>query len=141
MYVVLATANRYIDQTVIFLAVTVYRGVMHKLVSESYLKPSTILSHVSPTDKQIKYEGEEKQKLSGFPTAKELKQAKQVAEIRLRKEEGEEGKVGLVSRFNTSGEGGVGATAERKGRNRRWLTTQSTGRGNGNRKNLTKLLM
>lgn len=79
------------------LAITVHRGVMHKLVSENYLKPSTVLSHVSPADKQIKYEGEEKAKISGFPTAKELKQAKQVAEARMRREEEEAGKAGLVS--------------------------------------------
>ncbi|EKM82848.1 hypothetical protein AGABI1DRAFT_68847 [Agaricus bisporus var. burnettii JB137-S8] len=76
-------------------SITVHRGVMHKLVSENYLKPSTVLSHVSPADKQIKYEGEEKAKISGFPTAKELKQAKQVAEARMRREEEEAGKAGL----------------------------------------------
>jgi hypothetical protein len=111
---------------------------MHKLVSENYLKPSTGLSHVSPTDKQIRYEVEEKEKISGFPTAKELKQAKQVAEVRLRREEEEAGKAGLVSVPIPPAKGG---TAERKGRNKRWLTTQSTERGNGNWKKLTKSLM
>lgn len=62
----------------------------------SYLKPSTVLSHVSPRDKRIKYEGEEKAKISGFPTAKELRQAKETAEARLRREEEEAEKVGMV---------------------------------------------
>ncbi|KAF9452851.1 hypothetical protein P691DRAFT_659952 [Macrolepiota fuliginosa MF-IS2] len=75
--------------------ITVYRGAIHKLVTGAYLKPSTILSHVSPKDKQIKYEAEEKAKISGFPTAKELREAKQVAEARLRREEEEAEKVGL----------------------------------------------
>jgi DNA-directed RNA polymerase III subunit RPC3 len=70
---------------------------MHKLVTGAYLKPSTVLSHVSPKDKRIKYEANVKAKISGFPTAKELKEAKQVAEARLRREEEEAEKAGLVS--------------------------------------------
>lgn len=68
----------------------------HKLVSGTYLKPSTLLSHLSPRDKCIQYEAEEKRKIIGFPTAKELRQAKEVAEARLRQEEEEEEKAGLV---------------------------------------------
>ena len=74
-----------------------YSRVIHKLVSAHYLKPSTILSHVSPRDKRIKYEAEEKAKISGFPTAKELREAKEVAEARLRREEEQAERVGLVS--------------------------------------------
>jgi len=66
----------------------------------AYLKPSTVLSHVSPRDKRIKYESEEKAKISGFPTAKELRQAKEIAEARLKQEEEEAEKVGLVSQAN-----------------------------------------
>jgi DNA-directed RNA polymerase III subunit RPC3 len=61
------------------------------------LKPSTILSHVSPRDKRIQYEAEEKAKIIGFPTAKELREAKEVAEARLRREEEQAENVGLVS--------------------------------------------
>ncbi|KAF9459370.1 hypothetical protein BDZ94DRAFT_1268509 [Collybia nuda] len=75
--------------------ITVYTQVIHKLVSASYLKPSTILSHVSPRDKRIQYECEEKTKISGFPTAKELREAKEVAEARLRREEEEAERMGL----------------------------------------------
>lgn len=61
------------------------------------MKPSTILSHLSPRDKAIRYEAEEKRKIVGFPTAKELRQAKEVAQARLKREEEEAEKIGLVS--------------------------------------------
>ena len=75
---------------------TVYSQAFHKLVMSAYLKPSTVLSHVSPRDKRIKYEAEEKAKITGFPTAKELRQAKEAADVRLKHEEAEAEKVGLV---------------------------------------------
>lgn len=77
-----------------------YSQAFHKLVEASYLKPSTVLSHQSPRDKRIQYETEEKAKISGFPTAKELKQAKEVAAARLRREEEEAEKVGIVRRLS-----------------------------------------
>lgn len=80
-------------------ATAVYTRAIHKLVSTSYLKPSTILSHISPRDKRIQYEAEEKRKIAGFPTAKELREAKEVAEARLRREEEEAEQVGLVSQI------------------------------------------
>lgn len=72
---------------------------MHKLVEEAYLKPATVMSHLSPRDKRIRYEAEEKRKISGFPTAKELREAKEVAEARLKREEEEAEQVGMVSCF------------------------------------------
>jgi hypothetical protein len=45
----------------------------------------------------MQYEAEEKRKISGFPTAKELRQAKEVAEARLKREEEKEEQIGLVS--------------------------------------------
>ena len=75
---------------------SLYSQAIHKLVEASYLKPSTVLSHFSPRDKRIKYEAEEKAKISGFPTAKELRQAKETAEARLKREEEEAEKVGMV---------------------------------------------
>ncbi|KAH8107162.1 hypothetical protein BXZ70DRAFT_916661 [Cristinia sonorae] len=74
---------------------SVFAQAMHKLVECSYLKPSTVLSHVSPLDKRIKYEAEEKAKISGFPTAKQLREAKEIAEGRLKREEEEAEKVGM----------------------------------------------
>jgi DNA-directed RNA polymerase III subunit RPC3 len=74
----------------------VYSQALYKLVTSAYLKPSTVLSHVSPRDKRIKYEAEEKAKISGFPTAKELREARDTAQARLKREEEEAEKVGLV---------------------------------------------
>jgi DNA-directed RNA polymerase III subunit RPC3 len=76
---------------------------LHGLVTSSYLKPSTILSHISPQDKRILYEAEEKAKIAGFPTAKELRQAREVAINRLKREEEEAEKVGLVRRSSYAG--------------------------------------
>lgn len=45
----------------------------------------------------MQYEAEEKRKITGFPTAKELRQAKEVAESRLRRETEEEELTGLVN--------------------------------------------
>ncbi|KAH9048495.1 hypothetical protein EDB84DRAFT_1456318 [Lactarius hengduanensis] len=78
---------------------------LHGLVTSSYLKPSTILSHISPQDKRILYETEEKAKIAGFPTAKELRQAREVAIDRLKREEEEAEKVGL--RIKVSDENAV----------------------------------
>ncbi|KAI9446641.1 hypothetical protein H4582DRAFT_1907274 [Lactarius indigo] len=75
---------------------------LHGLVTSSYLKPSTILSHISPQDKRILYEAEEKAKIAGFPTAKELRQAREVAIDRLKREEEEAEKVGLKSKGHVS---------------------------------------
>ncbi|KAI0933160.1 hypothetical protein AcV7_004715 [Taiwanofungus camphoratus] len=74
---------------------TLYLQALHKLVDASYLRPSTVLSHISPRDKRITYETEEKVKISGFPTAKELRQAKEMAEVRLKREEEEAEQIGM----------------------------------------------
>jgi len=76
---------------------TQYNQALHKLVSGSYLKPSTVLAHLSPRDKRIQYETEEKKKITGFPTAKELREAKETAQSKLRREEQEAEQVGMVS--------------------------------------------
>jgi len=79
----------------------VYSQALHALVTAGYLKPSTILSHISPRDKRIRYEAEEKAKIAGFPTAKELREAKETAEARLKREEEEAEKVGLLFQTET----------------------------------------
>lgn len=73
----------------------IYSQTLYKLISGAHLKPSTLLSHHSPRDKRIKYEAEEKAKISGFPTAKELREAQETAEARLKREEEEAESVGL----------------------------------------------
>ena len=62
-----------------------------------YLKPSTVLSHESLRDRLMQYETEERRKISGFPTAKELRQAKEIAVTRLRSEQEKEEQIGLVN--------------------------------------------
>ncbi|EJF65699.1 RNA polymerase III subunit RPC82-domain-containing protein [Dichomitus squalens] len=76
-------------------APAVISQTLHKLVEATYLKPSTVISHLSPRDKRIRYETEEKRKISGFPTAKELRQAKEIADARLRREEEEAEQIGM----------------------------------------------
>ena len=79
-----------------FVDLAQYNHTLHKLVSENYLKPSTILSHLSPCDKCIQYETEEKKKITGFPTAKEQREAKEIAQSRLKRQEEEAEQVGMV---------------------------------------------
>ena len=83
--------------TLRFLDAAVYQQALYRLISGAYLKPSTLLSHISPRDKQIKYEAEERAKIPGLPTAKALRETKETAAARLRREEEEAEKVGLVS--------------------------------------------
>lgn len=56
-------------------------------------------SHISPRDKRIQYEAEEKAKISGFPTSKQLREAKETVDARLRTDEEEVWKIGLVRFF------------------------------------------
>ncbi|KAK2467069.1 hypothetical protein APHAL10511_001327 [Amanita phalloides] len=65
----------------------VYQQALHKLVAGSYLKPSTVLSHISTREKRIKYEVEERSRISGIPTAKQLREAKELVGIRLKRED------------------------------------------------------
>jgi DNA-directed RNA polymerase III subunit RPC3 len=62
---------------------SLYTQTLYTLISSPYLKPSASLSYRSPRDKRIKYEAEEKAKIAGFPTAKELREAQETAEARL----------------------------------------------------------
>lgn len=75
---------------------SLYKQTLHKLVTGSYLIASTILSHVSPRDKFLQYEADEKRKLKNFPTARELREAKERAASRLKREQDEAAKVGLI---------------------------------------------
>ncbi|KAK0445529.1 hypothetical protein EV421DRAFT_1797154 [Armillaria borealis] len=73
----------------------VYSQALYKLVEEAYLKPSTVLSHEAPRDKLIKYEAEEKAKIVGFPTSKQLKAARETAQARIKREEKDAEGVGI----------------------------------------------
>lgn len=72
-----------------------YKQALLKLVNSSYLIPCSVLFHISPRDKLLQFEAEEKSKLKNFPTAKELRQAKEVAEARLKREQEDALKTGL----------------------------------------------
>ena len=84
-----------------FAGPSIYSQALHKLVESSYLKPSTVLSHVSPRDRRIKYDAEEKAKINGFPTAKQLKEAREVVTARIKREDEEAEKIGMVSRASS----------------------------------------
>lgn len=77
---------------------SVYNQALHALVTQHYLKPSTVLSHLSPRDKRIQYEADERKKLGGLPTAKQYREAKEAAYARLKREEEEAEKVGLIKK-------------------------------------------
>lgn len=79
--------------------VTLRSRALYKLVSASYLKAATVRSLVSPRDQIIKYEEEEKAKLSGLPTTGQLREAKEQALARIRMEKEEEESIGLIVRI------------------------------------------
>ena len=116
----------YILRVDMILGASVYQQALHKLVAGAYLKPSTVLSHISPRDKQIKYEAEERSKLSGIPTTKELREAKELAGARLRREEEAES-VGLVRTCHASYSGINICSLEEKSTGSTWTSPlQST---------------
>ncbi|KIY67670.1 hypothetical protein CYLTODRAFT_422316 [Cylindrobasidium torrendii FP15055 ss-10] len=64
-----------------------YNKALTQLVKLRYLKPATALGHQSPRDKLIKYEAAERAKISGLPTTKQLREAKEVAYAMWKREE------------------------------------------------------
>ncbi|EIM82477.1 uncharacterized protein STEHIDRAFT_171381 [Stereum hirsutum FP-91666 SS1] len=80
-----------------------YTQALFTLVSSSYLKPATALSHQSTTDTRLKYFAEEKAKVVGYPTAKQLREAKEVADSRLKREEEDAEKIGLKRKAREQG--------------------------------------
>jgi len=73
-----------------------YTQALHKLVTESYLKPATVIAHQSPRDMLFKYEDEERKKLSGIPSTKEVREAHETAMARLKRETEDAERVGMV---------------------------------------------
>ena len=55
-----------------------------------------MLFHISPRDKLLQYEKEEKDQIKNFPTAKMLMEAKERAAARLKREKEEDMKRGLT---------------------------------------------
>ncbi|KAH7107752.1 RNA polymerase III subunit RPC82-domain-containing protein [Auriculariales sp. MPI-PUGE-AT-0066] len=73
-----------------------HTSVIHRLISSSHLKPSTVLSHICPRDKLINYEEEEKKKKNNaIASAKDIKEAKELAIQRLKQEELDAEKIGM----------------------------------------------
>lgn len=64
-----------------------YTNTLNTLLSDSYLKPCTVISHTSPNDRLIRYVAEETAKIKGIPAAKDIKEARVVAGIRLSADE------------------------------------------------------
>jgi DNA-directed RNA polymerase III subunit RPC3 len=78
-------------------ATTLYTQTLHKLVAQHYLSAALPASHQSPRDKLLAYDAEERAKLAGLATAKQLAEARMSAEERLRRDDRAAEKVGLVS--------------------------------------------
>ena len=60
------------------------------------MKPTSASSHTSPHDRLIRYEEEEKKKRKGILSAKDLREVKETARIRLQKEIEAEEESGIV---------------------------------------------
>ncbi|GJJ11988.1 hypothetical protein Clacol_006226 [Clathrus columnatus] len=70
--------------------VSVYLQVINRLVIGVYLKPSTKLSHISRTDRQLRLEAKFRKEHKGIPTPKDVIGWKIEARARVKREEGEE---------------------------------------------------
>lgn len=72
---------------------------MNRLVTGVYLKPATVLSHISRTDRLLRLEARLRREHKGIPTAKDVIGWKVEAEARVKREDEEAEKVGMVSIF------------------------------------------
>lgn len=75
---------------------SVYTQAIHALVSGAYLKPSTVLSHISKTDRLLRLEGNLRKNHKGIPTAKSIVEWKIEAEARVKRENEEAETIGMV---------------------------------------------
>ena len=69
---------------------------MNKLVVGAYLKPSTVLSHISKTDRLLRLEADLRKRHKGIPTAKDIVGWKIQADAQVKRENEEAEKVGMV---------------------------------------------
>jgi len=70
------------------------------LVTGSYLKPSTRLSHISKTDRLLRFEAGLRKEHKGIPTAKDIVHWKIEAEAKVKREDEEAEKIGMVCYFS-----------------------------------------
>jgi DNA-directed RNA polymerase III subunit RPC3 len=77
-----------------------YTRVALDLLTSSHLRVSTPESHISPRDKFIRYEAEERKKHVGIVAPKDARQFRTLAEVRIRREreEAEAPSVGIIKR-------------------------------------------
>ncbi|KAG8738592.1 RNA polymerase III subunit C82 [Ceratobasidium sp. 414] len=85
-----------------------YSQVALELLTSSHLRVSTPESHISPRDKFIRYEAEERKKHVGIVAPKDARQFRTIAEARIRREreEAEAPSVGIIKRKGKKKEGG-----------------------------------
>jgi DNA-directed RNA polymerase III subunit RPC3 len=76
-----------------------YTSTLSTLLQQSYIRPTSALSHISPRDRVLQYEAELKKGRRGLLSAKDLREIKESAEARLRREVEEEEESGMVCIF------------------------------------------
>ena len=75
---------------------SVYLQAIHALVSGAYLKPSTVLSHISKTDRLLRLEANLRKNHKGIPTTKNIVEWKVEADAKVKRENEEAEKIGMV---------------------------------------------
>jgi hypothetical protein len=73
-----------------------YSQAVNSLVTGAYLKPSSVLSHISRTDRLLRLEAELRRSHRGIPTAKDIVGWKLEAEAQVKRENDEAENVGMV---------------------------------------------
>ncbi|CAE6470055.1 unnamed protein product [Rhizoctonia solani] len=93
-----------------------YTKVALELLTSSHLRVSTPASHISPRDKFLRYEAEERKKHVGIVAPKDARLFRTTAEVRIRREreEAEAPSVGLIKRKAKNKEGGSGRSKKRQ---------------------------
>ncbi|KAF8599598.1 hypothetical protein BDV93DRAFT_497587 [Ceratobasidium sp. AG-I] len=93
-----------------------YTQVALELLTSSHLRVSTAASHISPRDKFIRYEGEERKKHVGIVAPKDAREFRAIAEARIRREreEAEAPSVGLIKRKAKNKESSSGRSKKRQ---------------------------
>ncbi|KAF8580680.1 hypothetical protein K439DRAFT_1636837 [Ramaria rubella] len=81
---------------------SVYLQAVNALVAGAYLKPSTVLSHISRTDRLLRLEAKLRRSFKGIPTAKDIVQWKIEADAQVKRENEEAEKIGMKRKARES---------------------------------------
>lgn len=73
-----------------------YRDAFESLVNESLLCVSNTTSHLSPADRLMQHESNERRMVKGIPAAKQIREFQEKARIRLKEEDDEIMKVSVI---------------------------------------------